>query len=323
MGGTVGGAGSTTNQQQQIAGTQSGAQTSATSPYAPAAGLLSSILGGVGGINPSLNPTQSNAIGQLSSLGAAGDPYQSQIGNVANTLLSGGGANSFAPLYKQAYQTYANQIMPTASGQNVDPNTNPFFANTTNTIQSDVQRQIEGLYAGSGLNPAGASSFAQQLGRGVAQGEAPTFANVYQQNVANQLGAAGNLFGAGTGTAGALAGLNQTSLGNMQAGIGAAGAADQSAQYGPLLQLQAQSMATGIPLQTLAAQMGIALPAGQAFGTTAGTSSGTNAGTVQGQQQTQTTNPLWQAIAGGLIGGTGLLSSAGAFKPGGFLNFSS
>ena len=274
-------------------------------------------MSGVGGINPSLNPTQSGAINQLTNLGAAGDPYQSQISGVANNLLGGGGANNYAPLYNAAYQQYANQIMPTASGQNVDPNTNPFFQNTTNTIQSDVQRQIEGLYAGSGLNPAGASSFAQQLGRGVAQGEAPTFANVYQQNVANQLGAAGNLFSAGTGTAGALAGLNQTSLGNQQAGIGAAQAADQSSQYGPLLQLQAQSMATGIPLQTLAAQMGLVAPAAQQFGTTTGVNQGT------GQQQTQQTNPLWQAIAGGLIGGTGLLSGMGAFKPGGFLNFSS
>ena len=98
-------------------------------------GLLSQIMSGVGGINPSLNPTQSGAIGQLTNLGAAGDPYQSQISGVANNLLGGGGANNYAPLYNAAYQQYANQIMPTASGQNVDPNTNPFFQNTTNTIQ--------------------------------------------------------------------------------------------------------------------------------------------------------------------------------------------
>ena len=238
---------------------------------------------------------------------------------MANNLLSGGGANSFAPMVNQAYQTYQNQVSPTASGQYLDPNTNPFFQNTTNTIMQDAQRQIEGMYAGSGLNPVGSSSFATQLGRGVAQGVAPTFANTYEQERQNQLGAASNLFGAGGQTAGLLSGLNQTSLGNMQAGIGAAGAADQSAQYGPLLQLQAQSMATGIPLQTLAAQMGLVAPAAAQFGTQTGSS----AGNVQGTQTTQQQNPLWQAIAGGLIGGTGLLSGMGAFKPGGFLNFSS
>ncbi len=315
MGGSVGTTGQTGTQNQNYAGNQ----LSQTSPWAPAANTVQGLLGSLGGINAGPNATQSGAINQLTGLGLAGDPYQGQIGNVANTLLSGGGANSFAPIVNKAYQTYQNQVGPTASGQYTNPNTNPFFQQTTDTIAQDTARQLGGLYAGSGRDPVGASNYAQQLGRGIAQGTAPVFSNVYEQERQNQLGAAGNLFGAGGTTAGLLSGLNQTSLGNMQAGIGAAGAANQSAAYGPLLQLQAQAQATGIPLQTLAAQMGIALPAAQAFGTTVGN----NQGNVQGQNQTQNTSPLWQQIAGGLIGGTGLLGTAGAFKPGGFLNFGS
>ena len=111
------------------------------------------------------------------------------------------------------------------------------------------------------------------------------------------MGAAGNLFNAGDTTANYLTNLNQLSNANQQAGIGASDQANAASQYGPLLQLQAQSMTTGIPLQTLAAQAGITLPIASGFGTQTGTGTGTTQGTAQN------TSPLWQQIAGGLLGG--------------------
>jgi hypothetical protein len=84
----------------------------------------------------------------------------------------------------------------------------------------------------------------------------------------------GSAYGAGNQTGGLLSGLQQQAVSNQQAGVGTADQANQAAQYGPMLQLQAASQQTGIPLANLAAMMGVALPSGQAFGTTTGTSSG-------------------------------------------------
>ena len=55
-------------------------------------------------------------------------------------------------------------------------------------------------------------------------------------------------------------------------------------------------MTTGIPLQTLAAQAGIALPIASGFGTQTGTGTGTHF-----RHDTET-SPLWQQIAGGVLG---------------------
>jgi hypothetical protein len=85
----------------------------------------------------------------------------------------------------------------------------------------------------------------------------------------------------------------------------------QAQMSGPMLQLQAEAQRRGIPLQTLAQQMGIALPAAQAFGTT-------NTNT---QGQTTTSVPLSQQIIGGAVGGAGLLGGTGAFGPNGWLKF--
>jgi hypothetical protein len=57
--------------------------------------------------------------------------------------------------------------------------------------------------------------------------------------------------------------------------------------------------------------MGIALPAGQAFGTQVSNTTG---------QQT-TSVPLSQQVIGGLVGGAGVLGGLGAFGNNGWLRF--
>jgi hypothetical protein len=74
----------------------------------------------------------------------------------------------------------------------------------------------------------------------------------------------------------------------MQAGIPAADAALTAQNWGPMQELAIEAQKRGIPLQMLAAQMGIALPAAQAFGATTGTGTGIS----------QTQVPLLQQLAG-------------------------
>ncbi len=287
--------GSTTQTQQQN-------QAQSTTPWAPAAGTISSLLGQLGGISANPNATETGALNQLSGLGGAGNPYAGSIGNVASNLLAGGGANNQAGLVNNAYQQYQQQLNPYLQTSFLDPRNTPGFSDALNAVNSDITNQVNGQFAAAGRDLSGMNT--QSLARGLSQGEGALIANQYNQNVANQLGAANSLYGAGNATGGLLSGLQQQAMANQQAGIGAADQANQAQQYGPLLQLQAEAQRRGIPLQTLAAQMGIALPAGQAFGTTTGTNQGA----------TTTSVPLSQQLIGGAIGGLGLLGGLGGLK---------
>jgi len=288
------------NQQQQTV--------QQTAPWAPAAGTISSLLSQLNGISPNLTATETGALNQLSALGAAENPYASGAGNVASTLLAGGGPDRTG-LVNDAYAQYQAQLNPYLQASFLDPRNTPGFSDALNAVNSDIANQINGQFAAAGRDLSGMNT--QALARGLSQGEGQLIANQYNQNVANQLGAASSLFSASGSTAGLLSGLDQTRLTNMQAGIPAAQQALQAQQYGPLLELQAEAQRRGIPLQTLAAQMGIALPAGQAFGSTAGNQTGTLTTSV----------PLAQQIVGGIIGGGGLLGGIGAFGKNGWLNF--
>lgn len=178
-------------------------------------------------------------------------PYGPAQG-LLNDLLTQTGNTGPTPdrtgMVNDAYSKFQSQLGPTASGQYTDPNTNPFFAATTAGIGNDVQKRISDLYAGSGRDPAGAGSFPQTLGRGIAEGTAPVYAGQYNAERQNQLGAIGNLFQGGGATAGLLSGLDQ------------------------------------VPLQQTLAKLQGVTGAGSAFGSKQGTETGqTNQGTNWGQ----------------------------------------
>ena len=77
------------------------------------------------------------------------------------------------------------------------------------------------------FDPQGAKYFSdlsgantQALGRGIGQAEAPILMDAYNRANADRLAAITGQYGAGNTTSGILSGLDQTKLGNMQAGIG-------------------------------------------------------------------------------------------------------
>jgi len=304
---------------QNQATNQTGASALATAPWAGNDALLRSLYAQLGGIASDVTPPESEALTRLGTIGAAGNPFGSAISNVANTLLSGGGPDRTG-VASDAYDRAVGQLNPTASGDYLDPSKNPFFNQTTQTIGNDVENRLKALYAGSGRDPSGAGGYAYQLARGISEGTAPTFANIYQGERANQLGAAKDLFGAGTSTAGLLSSLDQARLANMQAGIGAADAANTAQLWGPQLMLQAEAARRGIPLQTLAQELGLVLPGAQSFGTRSGTTSQTGTQFGTGNEQSTTSTPFnpWSLAplaflpltGGGSLGGS-LLSDLG------------
>ena len=300
----------------------------ATTPWAATSGLLGNLLNQIGGLSPNLTETESGALGQLSANASAGNPWASQIGGVANTLLAGGGPDR-TPMINGAYDQYRAALAPFARGDYVDPASDPALRSYLDVLKNDVSSQVNGMFAGAGRDLSGMNQ--QALARGITQAEAPVLLDAYNRALAGQRSAIDSLYGAGGQTAGLLLTLDQARLANQQAGIGAADAALTAQNWGPTQQLAVEAQRRGIPLQTLAAQYGMVLPAAQAFATTAGTSSGSSSGTTSGtsvgsgtQQKTESTpfNP-WSLVPLTLMplsGGTSLAGGAASALGGGLFS---
>ena len=300
----------------------------ATTPWAATSGLLGNLLNQIGGLSPNLTEAESGALGQLSANASAGNPWASQIGGVANTLLAGGGPDR-TPMVNGAYDQYRVALAPFARGDYVDPASDPALRSYLDVLKNDVSTQVNGMFAGAGRDLSGMNQ--QALARGITQAEAPVLLDAYNRALAGQRSAINSLYGAGGQTAGLLSNLDQARLANQQAGIGAADAALTAQNWGPTQQLAVEAQRRGIPLQTLAAQYGMVLPAAQAFATTAGTSSGSSSGTTSGtsvgsgtQQKTESTpfNP-WSLVPLALMpltGGTSLAGGAASALGGGLFS---
>jgi hypothetical protein len=246
-----------------------------TDPYAPTKPILNNLFAQLGGINPSLTGAETGAIDQLGATG--GNQYAPQIGNVAEGLFGGGGATNQGGFLTDAFNTYKAALDPFASGQYVDPNSNPALGQYMNTIANDVGNRVNSMFAGAGRDLSGAN--VQQYARGIAEGTAPVLADMYNQERNRQLGAISGIFGGAGQTAGTLTDWNQQGNANRMAGIDASNAATTARNSGPMAAIEAEAMRRGIPMQTMAQIMGLTLPASQAFGST------TNWGNQQGTQQ--------------------------------------
>jgi len=294
----------------------SSAQTGRLTPFAPTNDIISRLLSSLGSTPTGLSGAESGALDSLTAMGQRGSQFTPAITGVANTLLSGGGPDRTG-IVSTAYDDIQKALAPTARGDFLDPSKNPFFADTTAAIGNDVTNRIMSIYQGSGRDPSGAGNLGYTLGKGIGEATAPVFAGVYTGERGNQLGAISSLFGAGGSTASLLSGLDQTRLGNMQAGIGAADAATSAEMSGPMMVLQAEAQRRGIPLDSLARELGLVLPVAQTFGTQ--TSTGTQTGQATGTETTTTKKDPLSQILGAAIGGAGLVGGLGGFGQNGWL----
>jgi len=278
--------------------TQSENKTTNTQPWAPAQpalqGLLARISGQIG--NADLTAAETGAFNALAGSAAAGNPYATRVGGIADALLAGGADRT--PMIHQAYDRYVAALEPTARGDYLDPAKNPFFAGTTGAISDDVVKRLTGMYAASGRDPSGAGSIPLAVAEGVAKGTAPIFASAWDSERGRALDATKNLLAAAASTRALLSQFGQQRFCPMQAGIGAAGSAMnlELDPYNRMLAIEAARRA--IPLDQLQRLAGMTVPIAGLGGT-----SNTTGTTTTTQQQDPT-----QAIVGGLLGGIGMLS---------------
>ncbi len=304
-----------------MGGTSSEKQTSqtqntTTNPYAPAIPGINSVLGSLNSIDPSLTGNESSALGTLQGNAQAGNPYASQIGANATSLLNGGGAMNSAPMVNGAYSNYINATNPTANGAFLDPSTNPGWQSYLNGAVNDTQNSLGSMYAAAGRDPSGAGNFGQNVGRGVAQGTAPTALSLIQGERQNQINAQNNQYQAGNTTGGLLGNMQNQYNSNQQTGANAAGGALTAGNYGANALLAEEAARRGIPLDTLKQQGGLLALLGQLGGTSNSTGNSTSTTSTPFNPLSLAPLALGAAFAP-LTGGTSLAGMAGSSLFGG------
>jgi hypothetical protein len=171
-----------------------------TQPWAPAQPVLTGILGQLGNVNPNLTGAESSALGGLSANTGFLNQFTPQASGLANTLLAGGGPDR-SGMINDAYAQYQQGLQPFASGNYVNPASNPALRGYLDTIQSDVSNQVNSMFAGA---PGSLRCQSANAARGIAQGEAPVLNDAYNTARNQQLGAINSLYGAGNTTGGLL-----------------------------------------------------------------------------------------------------------------------
>lgn len=244
-------------------------QQSQTAPWAAAQPMLQGILAqlNTGLNNTGLTTAETGAINTLES-NAKGNPYAGQIGDYAQSLLNGGGAEAQAGNLRDNLGAFRSQLTPYANGSMIG--NNPALAAQLAQIKDDVANSVNGQFAAAGRDLSGANLMA--YGRGVAAGQAPVIAAQYNQDVANQLSAANAIYNAGNTTAGALSGLRQNYLANQGQGVTAAQSALDAQNYGANATLAAEAQRRGIPVQALGLLAQIGVPIAQLGNQSSGTS---------------------------------------------------
>lgn len=171
--------------------------------------------GAVGGTG--LTPDQKYAYEFLKGNAFEGNPFDQQIAAGAERALT---APSRSGQVGEAYGLLSDQLMPYASGQYLDPFTNPQMRQLLDSVSDDVSSRINQQFAASGRDLSGKNQ--QSVARGVTQAQLPILFDQFNRQQQNQLNAANALYGAGQGGATTQAQLDAANAGLVQQGSGLA-----------------------------------------------------------------------------------------------------
>lgn len=286
--------------------TQTTTSSQQTDPWAPMLPMLHRLGTSLAGLQTALTPDQKRAMDQL--MGAAGNipNFGGASNDAIRRMLRYDNSNEVGML-RDAYGNLQQNLGSTASGEQLDPYLTPGFADAISRMTGDVTDRVKGGYAASGRDPSGAGSFAGSLGGGLTEAIAPTIMAQYNQNKSNQMGAASTLYGAGASTAAGVDALRKSPAAMAAMGMGLIPQATAAALNPANVRLNAANQSWAQPLgnltQLLQPTIAMASLGQQSHGTQTSTSPQSTFGNIMG----------------GLMGGTGILSSMGAFGSGGWL----
>lgn len=202
--------------------TQTTNQSSTTRPWDIATQPLTDLLNRFSGLgnetNTTLDSAYANMYDALGQVPNFGPDATRGIGRMYQTDTTGQ-----IDMMNRGFNSLNERLGGLASGAELDPYKTPGFSDAISTMTGDITDKIKGLYAGSGRDPSGAGSFAGSLGRGLTEGIAPVIQNQFNQNNANRINAANQLFNAAGSTAQGTTALGQVPLENIARAIGLSG----------------------------------------------------------------------------------------------------
>jgi len=300
------------NQAQTSANNQTQNQAATTNPWANTLPYLQNIIQQIGAGGTPLTSPQSSALASLQSSANAVPNFGAAGAGATQNALSYSNAPQVG-IWNQAYGNLQNTMAPYLDPNYLNPYTNATLQPALTALNQQIGSNIAGQFAGAGRDPAGNADASKAIALGESQAEAPLLLGQYNQNVAQQQGAANALYGAGSGTATGTAGLNTQALANQLLGIQAGGAlpglytAPAEAQLGAANTIYGQPYQnTAIPQSLLTQLAGLG---GQTTGTGTTAGTGTSTGNLTGTSTTvQPMNPLTTGLGLGL----GLLGLGGS-----------
>lgn len=173
-------------------------------PYAvPAAQGFVDKLSGLGGIG--ITPDQQAAFATLKNNAAQGNPYAGQLNSLAQDSFNTADRSG---MVGDAYKTLQSQLGGYASGQYLDPMSNPQMQAMMKQVGDDAFNRINAQFAGAGRDMSGMNQLA--AARGVTQAQLPLLLDQYNRAQDQQMQAAQMLYGAGSQTAQTQSALDQS-----------------------------------------------------------------------------------------------------------------
>ena len=225
-------------------------QQSKTDPWAPTQPYLTDFLKRLNttgsSVGTGLSTGETAAFDKLKTSASEGNPWAPQIGSLATDMF---GTKSNSGQVQDAAKALSGSLSDYASGKNLDFGSNPYIQQMLSTIRSDASNSINSQFAGAGRDLSG--DHAAALGRGIAQGEAPVLANLYQDAQGKQIDAIKTIADAQTGAATTAQGLDKAALDTRAGGVDAAQAALDAKNYGANAQLSLEEQIKKLPFDQL------------------------------------------------------------------------
>ena len=228
-------------------------------PWGPTVEPLKAYIDKVSGVgNLDITPDQQTAFAALKSNAAEGNPFTPQIASLADWSL-GYDNSPQKTIIGDAYSGLQDSLSKYASGDYLDPMSNPQIVAMMQSVGDDVQSRINQMFAGAGRDLSGANQ--QAVAKGVTAAQLPLLLDQFNKQQGLQVDAARSLFDAGTQTAGQMSDLDKLLQSIRTSGIAVGDKALEAKDYAANQILNLDQQIQQLPYENLALLGSLLLPA--------------------------------------------------------------
>jgi hypothetical protein len=216
-----------------------------------------------------VSPGVTDAFNQLKDNAAGGHPFASDISNLASSLFA---TPDRTGAVGDAYADLERRLTPTADGENLAIENNPYIQRILQSSSDDVMNRTNAMFAGAGRDFS--ASHVGAVGKNVTNAQLPVLADLFAREQGRTDAAGRDLYAAETGAATTSAGLDASRAALQRAGIDVGQAAVDAQNYGPERQIELENALKALPVDELARLAELVFAAGglgqQAQGTQTG-----------------------------------------------------